>query len=243
MRATPVRYQNHLICELTEEARQALGSHLKPAPLRAGEVLQAQGEDKRSAYFIESGVVSLARLMADGSRVEASLVGREGMVGSGVNGLPAFTEAEVQAPGMALCIESELLQLLAARHASLRDVLARYNEYLLDEARMNAVCNATHAVDQRLAKWLLRCLDRVDGDSLEVTQEFVADVLGVQRTSITASLQRLAGRGLVATTRGRVSILNAEGLKALSCECYEHIAERLPDVGLREASDRGECAA
>jgi CRP-like cAMP-binding protein len=236
-------YHNHLLCDLSDEQRRVVAEQLTLVRLRSGDVLQAQGETTRHAYFLESGLVSLVRILADGSRVEASMVGREGLVGAGLRGLPAFTEAQVQIPGVAQRIDAELLQVLAARDAGLRDVLARYAEYLLDEARLNAVCNATHGMDQRLAKWLLRCLDRVDGEQIQITQEFVAEMLGVQRTSITASLQRLASLKLVRTGRGKVEILDAAGLKAMACECYRQIAKRLPELGLPEASDRSECPA
>lgn len=236
-------FHNHLLCELSDPTRRRLADCLVRIPLRLGDVLQSQGEATRFAYFPESGIVSLARILADGSRVEASMVGREGLVGVGAGALPAFIEAQVQTPGEALRVDAELLQLMAGQDAGLRDVLARYAGYLLDEARLNAVCNATHGMDQRLAKWLLRCRDRVDGDEIQITQEFIAEMLGVQRTSITGSLQRLSNLKMIRTGRGRVEIVDPKALKAIACECYEHLAERLPELGLPEASDRGECAA
>jgi CRP-like cAMP-binding protein len=236
-------FQNHLLCELPDEVRGILGRELKRTPLRPGEILQSQGEERPDCYFVEAGLVSVVRLLQDGTRAEAALIGREGLVGELGGVVTSFTEAEVQMGGVALCLPAERLHFLAARHEPLRDVLGRYMQYLLDEARMNAVCNARHSLEQRLAKWLLRCLDRVDGETLEVTQEFCAEMLGVQRTSVTGVLRNLSRQGIVQAGRGRIRVAREDRLKAIACECYEHLAERLPEVGFPEAAERSECPA
>lgn len=238
-----LEFSNHLLCELPLEIRAELAGRLRPEPLRAGEILQAQGEALRTCYFIESGVVSLARVLSDGSYVEAGLVGREGMVGSVAGPAPAFVEAKVHVAGEALCIEVGELQTLLARAPVLRDVLGRYHQYRLEDAQLSAACNAAHAVEPRLAKWLLRCLDRVDTPELPVTHDLLAELLGVQRTTVTASLQRLAAAGAVRSGRGRLEVLDRDLLQAVACECYQDGAERLPELGLPEAADRRECPA
>jgi CRP-like cAMP-binding protein len=236
-------FQNHLLCELPDEIRSILGREVKRAPLRAGEVLQPQGQERPDCYFVEAGLVSVVRLLQDGTRAEAALIGREGLVGELTGVTTSFMEAEVQVGGEALCLPAERLHFLAARHEPLRDVLARYTQYLLDEARMNAVCNARHNLEQRLAKWLLSCVDRVDGATLDVTQEFCADMLGVQRTSVTGVLRKLSRQGIIQAGRGRIRVTREDRLKAVACECYEHLAERLPEVGFPEAAERSECPA
>jgi CRP-like cAMP-binding protein len=236
-------YQNHLLCELPEELRSDVVGRMQRVTLRPGDTLQAQGEPSRYGFFIESGVVALTRMLADGARVEAGLVGREGLVGAAAGPIPAFVEARVEIAGEAMRIEAADLQALMIREPALRDVLARYHQYQLDEAHQNAACNASHAIEQRLSKWLLRCLDRIDDPKVRVTQEFLAEMLGVQRTSVTVALQRLCARGLVATGRGTVELLDREGLELASCECYAQAAERLPELGLPQASDRTECPA
>jgi CRP-like cAMP-binding protein len=234
--------RNHLLCELPLGIRAIVTAEMTELTLRPGDVLQRQGDPVLRCIFIETGVVAQFRLLDDGARVEASLVGREGLVGIGA-GATAFTEAQVQAGGSGLAVDADRLRLLAARYPPLADVLTRYGAYLVDEARMNAVCNAAHAMEQRLAKWLLRFHDRSDGPSLVFTQEFASEMLGVQRTSLTAAMGRLADQGLLVTGRGGVRLRDLEGLRAVACECYRNVEERLPEMGLPEAAERGACPA
>lgn len=236
-------FRNHLLCELSDFGRRELATRLRPVTLRHGEILQYQAEEQRYCFFIESGVVTRTRMLADGGQVEAGLVGREGMVGSLAGPSPAFTQAKVEIAGEALRIEAEMLRSLLPEISGLRDVLARYHQFQLEEAQLNAVCNVSHSIDERLAKWLLRCLDRIDEARLKVTQEFLAEMLGVQRTTVTAALQRLGAHGAVRTGRAAVEVVDRDGLEDLACECYEHAAARLPELGLPEASDRTECPA
>ncbi len=238
-----MNFQNHLLCDLPQATRTLLARELVRVPLTPGEVLQAQGEERPRCYFIESGLVSVVRLFEDGTRAEAAMVGREGLVGEMTAVSPSFMEAEAQVAGEALCMPAERLHFLASRREELRDVLARYTQYLIDEARMNAVCNARHSLEQRLAKWLLSCLDRIDGRELDVTQALCAEMLGVQRTSVTAAFGKLADEGVLQLARGRLRVARAARLRATACECYRHLAERLPEVGFPEAAESSECPA
>jgi CRP-like cAMP-binding protein len=238
-----MQHLNHLLCELPEAMRRKLSRRALHLDLKAGKTLQAQGEPETHCFFVESGLVSLARIQDNGDRLEAGLVGREGMVGSLTGQGEAFTEARVEIPGHAVRVELSALQALMEADAEVRDVLTRYQRYQLEEAQLNAACNASHAIDERLAKWLLRCLDRVDGLELPLTQEFVAEMLGVQRTTVTASLQRLAARDVLRTRRGTIEVLCRKRLLAQSCECYGQAAERLPELGFPEAAEQSACAA
>ena len=236
-------YGNHLLCELPGVLRAELVGRMQRVPLRPGETLHAQGEARRHAYFVESGVVILSRMLSDGARVEAGLVGREGVVGYTAGPAPAFVEARVEVAGEAMRMDVGVLQSILVREPALRDVLSRYHQYQLDEAQLNAVCNASHPIDERLAKWLLRCIDRVDGSQLRLTQELLAEMLSVQRTTVTGALQRLTARGLLKTGRGTIEVVRREGLENAACECYAHAADRLPELGLPEVTDRQECPA
>lgn len=238
-----MEHLNHLLCELPDAVRRKLVRRMKRVDLTAGDVLQPQGEPEACAYFPEAGLISLSRIQPDGERVEAGLVGREGFVGSLAGEGVAFTEAKVEMPGVAYSVDARVLQILMAEDADVRDVLARYQRYQLEEAQLNAACNASHSIDQRLSKWLLRCLDRVDGPQLSLTQEFVAEMLGVQRTSVTASLQRLSAKGAIRTGRGVIEVLDRQRLTGQSCECYGQAAERLPELGFPEVADESACAA
>jgi CRP-like cAMP-binding protein len=236
-------FRNHLLCELPATARMRISERLKPVRLRRGLRLQGQGEQARTCYFLESGVVSLVRILSDGRRMDAGLVGREGMIGSIAGPTPAFIEASVELAGEALAIEAAALQAMLTESASLRDVLARYQQYLLDEAQAQAACNASHMVDERLAKWLLRWLDRADGRRIPTTHDQLASTLGVQRTTVTGALQRLTSAGALATGRGAIEVLDRDALLSASCDCYEQVAERLPELGLVEPAARLECPA
>jgi CRP-like cAMP-binding protein len=238
-----VEFQNHLLCQLSAEVRTDIAERGRHVRFRHGEIIQGQGERRRHCVFVESGLVALTRMLTDGSRVEAGLVGREGLIGSISAPAIAFTEAKAETAVEAISIESSVLHALASQDPVLRDVLARYHQYQLEEAQLNAVCNASHHIEARLAKWLLRCLDRVDTLTLKLTQELLAEMLGVQRTTVTAALQRLVAAGVLRTGRANIEVLDRARLEAASCECYAHAAERLPELGLPEATDRSVCPA
>lgn len=238
-----MEHLNHLVCELPEDVRRKLIAKSTHVRLKAGDTLQAQGEPEIGAFFPECGLISLTRIQPGGERVEAGLVGREGFIGSLAGEGAAFTEARVEMPGEAYRIDTSALQALIVEEPAILDVLTRYQRYQLEEARLNVGCNVSHSIEQRLAKWLLRCLDRVDTGKLPLTQEVVAEMLGVQRTTVTAALQRLVAKGAIRTARGMVEVRNRSRLEAQACDCYAQAAERLPELGFPDAADEGACAA
>lgn len=238
-----MEHLNHLLCELPDDVRRKLVAKAQPVRLKAGMTLQAQGEPEPYCYFPESGLVSLSRIQPAGERVEAGLVGREGCVGSVAGEGLAFTEAKVEMSGEAWRIESASLQALALAEPAVLDVMARYQRYQLEEAQLNAACNASHGIEHRLSKWLLRCLDRVDGTKLPLTQEFVAEMLGVQRTTVTACLRKLAETGAIRTSRGVIEVMSRSQLEAHACDCYSQATERLPELGFPVVADESACAA
>lgn len=238
-----MEFSNHLLCELPPGLRREVAQLGQPVQMKAGDTLQAQGELQTRSYFIEAGVVSLSRLQAGGARVEAALIGREGFVGSLVGECAAFTEAKVLIAGRAISLPTQALQALFRREAAVQDVLGRYQRFQLDEAQLNAVCNSSHGVAERLAKWLILCLDRVDSPRIALTQEALSVMLGVQRTTVTTTLQRLTLEGAIKSRRGMIEVTNRARLQARACECYDHAVERLPELGLPEPWEESACAA
>lgn len=185
-----------------------------------------------TVYFVERGVVSLVVFTGDGHAVESGVVGREGAVNAfeALHDLPAFGLATVQVAGQALGMSAAHLRRIAHRDWPLLDALTRAQAVFMVQARQSAACNATHVLEARLARWLLQTHDRVGSDTLALTQEFMAIMLGVQRTSVTATIGSLSAMRLIEHQRGTIKILDLPALKETACDCYEIInnyAERV----------------
>ncbi|WP_191060666.1 Crp/Fnr family transcriptional regulator [Geminicoccus harenae] len=229
--------QNRLLATLGPAERELLLPGAEVVELAAGTVLVDSGDDVLSTYFPISGMVAaLVVVMADGSVAEAATIGREGAIGGVVSAghKPAFARAIVQLPGSCLRIETARLEAGKARSPRLHDLFARYADALLAQVLQSVVCNVLHPLDQRCCRWLLSTMDRADSVELEITQEFLAQMLGVQRTTMTRTLGDLDRRGLIRQARGRIIIRSREGLEASSCEChasvYRHFRRILPEV-------------
>ena len=157
--------------------------------------------------------------------IEVSTVGREGAVGlhRGLGGRRSFTRATVQIPGRFSMIAAHAFERISLSSPSLREMIARYTEMLWAEAQQIAACNAVHDASSRLCRWLLQCADHIDSLHIPLTQEFLAQMLGVRRTTVTLLAQELQKRGAVKYSRGRVTILSRDMLEKCACECYEVI--------------------
>jgi CRP-like cAMP-binding protein len=157
--------------------------------------------------------------------VETSSTGREGAVGlqCGLGPRLSFTRATVQIPGKFSAISAARFEHAVSRNGALRDLIMRYTETLWAEAQQNAACNAIHDGSSRLCRWLLQCADRTGSEQLLLTQEFLAEMLGVRRTTVTLLAQELQKRGVVRYSRGRITILDRPGLEACACECYDAV--------------------
>lgn len=179
-------------------------------------------------YFPQSGVVSLVALMRDGSSVEAATIGREGAVGllTAAGARHASTRGVVQIPGRARRIEIARFRAVLEKSAALRDLLDRYTEAFLAQVLQTVACNALHSVEQRFCRWLLTCRDRTGADVVPLTQEAVAEMLGVQRTTVTAAARALQDAGLIRYRRGLIECVDLAGLHATSCECYDVVRGR-----------------
>jgi CRP-like cAMP-binding protein len=225
---------NRLLGRFEPEDREAVRRHLVPVRFDHGHVFFEPGDRISHVHFVEQGVVSLVTVMKDGSTVETMTIGHEGVAGVGVvfNDQPAFGRAIGQIPGRVLRMEAARLRQIAETRPRLRLLLGVYAQQQLAEAQQTAACNALHTLGPRLAKWLLRCHDRTAGDTLLLTQEFLGDMLGAQRTTVTMVARSLQQAGLITYQRGRIEVLDRAGLERISCECYATIQQRWEQSGL-----------
>jgi CRP-like cAMP-binding protein len=216
---------NVFLASLTAADIASLRPHLKTVELPQGMVLFEAGVPIHQAYFPHSGVVSLVVELASGETIEAAMIGRESIVGasSGLNGQVSVCKAIVQIAGAASALDSRRLRELSDSSLTARAALFRHEQIILVQAQQSAACNATHTVEARLARWLLRCRDLQSSDDLLLTQEFIAEMMGVRRTSVSVVAHTLQQAGLVRYRRGHIRILNLEGLRETACECYDTV--------------------
>lgn len=214
--------KNRLLSVLPTEDRGLVAPHLVPVDLEKGRLLYDPGDLVDQVYFPNDCVVSLMTLMENGAAIESAIIGREGALGlmAAVAPRQSLTRAIVQAPGSALRIAAGPLHEIWSRSPALRDLVDRHSEALLGHAIQSVACNALHAVEARFSRWLLSCHDRIDSNTINLTQEFLADMLGVQRTTVTAVAGSMQAKGLIRYRRGVVDILDRAGLEAMTCECY-----------------------
>jgi CRP-like cAMP-binding protein len=197
--------------------------HLRRVALEAGAVLCEPGERIRNVYFLEGGVVSKLTVFEDGAEIECALVGREGAVGalSALGLRTSVTRDICHLPVRAHVIDAALLAEIARRSPRIHDALDRYCAWKMTYAIRNGACNARHAVEQRLCRWLLTCSDVLQEREIRLSQDVFAKMLGVQRTSVNPILQRLRADGLVALGRSRLALMDRDGVRARACECYD----------------------
>jgi CRP-like cAMP-binding protein len=228
---------NLLIASLVQEDWTLFEPHLKLVELRQGQILFDQGEDVVATYFPNIGsIVSLVLPMRDSSTIEVVMIGYEGAVGGVVSAgnKPASARMQVLFGGQAWCIPTAVLEELKSKSKNLHNIFSRYADLLLAQTMQSVACNARHTLEERCCRWLLSTQDRVRSGALTVTQEFLAELLGVQRTTVSATAQALQSRHLIEYSRGRITITDRPGLEAAACECYtdvdRHMGAILPDV-------------
>lgn len=214
--------KNRLLSALPSEDRGWLAPHLSTVDLEKGRLLYDPGDPIDQVYFPEDCLISLLTLMENGAAIESATIGREGALGlmCAVAPRQSLSRAIIQAPGSALRIASGPLHDVWSRSTALRELVDRHSEALFGHAIQSVACNALHAVEARFCRWLLSCHDRLDNNTISLTQEFLADMLGVQRTTVTAVAGSLQAKGLIRYRRGVVDILDRAGLEAMTCECY-----------------------
>jgi CRP-like cAMP-binding protein len=214
--------QNRLLVSLPAEDFALLAPHLAPVELERGRLLYDPGDRIDTVYFPHDGVISLMTLMENGAAIESATIGREGALGlnAAVTARQSMSRAIVQTPVRASRISASQLHEAWGRSARLRDLVERHGEALLGHALQSVGCNALHSVEARFCRWLLACHDRISSDTLALTQEFLADMLGVQRTTVTAVARSLQSKGVIRYRRGVVDIIDRGALQGLACECY-----------------------
>jgi CRP-like cAMP-binding protein len=218
--ATPK--QNHLLAALSPEVLARLSEHLEPVDLALGAVVYESGDPMRHIYFPTDSIVSLLYVMENGASAEISVVGNEGLVGAALylGGESTPSRAVVQSAGGALRLPRSRLREEFNRHGELLTLMLRYTQCLLTQMAQTAVCNRHHSVDQQLCRWLLLSLDRLAGNHLTMTQELIANMLGVRREGVTEAAGKLQKLGVIQYARGKIKVLDRPKLESLSCECY-----------------------
>ena len=216
--------QNSLLRSLSGSDYEQLHPHLYVADYPLSKTLVEDGHDFQDVYFPLTGMLSLVLEMENGNSIEVATVGREGVVGAMASlGLTeSNVRVTVQLPMLCARIPVWRLRQVTKTSEEIRSLFIRYNEVLLVQARINAGCNALHQIDARLSRWILQSADRGDGGPLALTHEFLAQMLGVRRTSVNAAARKLLSQKLIRYSRGRIEILDIDGLRLKSCECYRN---------------------
>jgi CRP-like cAMP-binding protein len=231
----PVRTFNRLLAALPAAELASLTPAIKDVGLERGTVLQRPGDAIEHVYFPHSGMISVVVVMQTGEEVETATIGREGALGTGValGSRHATSRALVQLPGMAARIPAAQFVAAASRSAAIRDIAARYNTLLIAQIQQSVACNALHDAEARLCRWLLSCSDRVNSDTIPLTQEFLGQMLGVRRTTVTIVARMLQAAGMIRYRRGVIQIIDRAALEEGACECYattrRHIEWLLPE--------------
>jgi CRP-like cAMP-binding protein len=213
---------NRLLAALPEESYQALRPFLEPVPLPLGMALYESGGEQGYVYFPTSSIVSLLYVLEDGSSAEIAVTGCEGLVGIALfmGGETTPSRAVVQSAGHGYRLRAAVLKKEFENGGALQLLLLRYTQALITQMTQTAVCNRHHAVDQQLCRWLLLSLDRLPANELVMTQELIANMLGVRREGVTEAAGRLQAEGLIEYSRGRITVLDRMHLEARVCECY-----------------------
>jgi CRP-like cAMP-binding protein len=214
---------NHLLAALPQDARERIFPLLKRVELPLGTVVYEAGQEVEHVYFPTDSIVSLLSVMLDGASAEISVIGRDGIVGIAVfmGGDSTPSRALVQSAGTAFLLPASELKKEFHNHAEMRVLMLRYTQALITQMAQTAVCNRHHSIDQQLCRWLLLSLDRLPTAELIMTQDLIANMLGVRREGVTEAAGKLQKLGAIEYQRGRITVLDRPQLETLCCECYE----------------------
>ena len=223
---------NRLLASLPPDAFSAISPYVKIVELKFGDVVAEAGSAVRQVYFPYSGVISLVVELDVGMMIETAMVGRDGALNaaSALDGKVSPNKGIVQMAGSAGTIQVDRLRRLANVFEPFRSLLIRHEQVLFVQSQQSAACNASHKVEARMCRWLLHMRDLADSDDLVLTQQFLAQMLGVTRPSVSVAASPLQKAGLIKYSRGRIRVLDVKGLKKRACECYDTVkghSERL----------------
>jgi CRP-like cAMP-binding protein len=213
---------NQLLASLPKAELDAWTPHFELVELRLGQILYASGANVTHVYFPTTAIVSLLYVMEDGASAEIAVVGHEGIVGISLfmGGGSTPSRAVVQSAGYGIRLKADAFQTQFARGGPVLHLMLRYTQALITQMAQTAVCNRHHSLDQQLCRWLLLSLDRLSGPELVMTQELIANMLGVRREGVTEAAGKLQRAGLIQYARGHVTVIDRAGLEERSCECY-----------------------
>jgi CRP-like cAMP-binding protein len=219
---------NKMLAALPRHQFDMLAPHLTSVSLQQAEILAEPGGEFEHVFFPQSGMLSLLAVLRDGKAIETATVGREGVVGAmaGLGLYKSLVRVVVQLPTMVSRIPASQFRTAVAQSDIIRNVCIHYNEVLLSQARVTAACNALHVVEARFCRWLLQSADRAESDTVALTHEFLAEMLGVRRTSVTEVASKIQASGAINYTRGQITILKRSVLEKMSCECYQTLVEQ-----------------
>lgn len=222
-RETPTILANHLLTALPRADLRRLRQHLQPVMLGLGEPVFESGRELTHLYFLTSGIVSLLNTMRNGASGEIAVVGNEGVVGIALfmGGETSPSRAIVQTAASAYRLEASVMRTEFKRGGTLQRLLLRFTQALIAQMSQTAVCNRHHSIHQQLCRWLLMSLDRLSDDRVLMTQELIGNMLGVRREGVTDAARMLQDKGLIRYARGRIHVLDRNGLEANACECYD----------------------
>jgi len=216
---------NRLLAAMPPAVLRLLTPDLKEKTFKPGVVLQEAGDPVEHIFFPQSGMISLVVVTQDGTALEAATVGREGSIGihSGFGRRVAFTRAVSQIASKCSYLAAERFRKAIDGNDAIRALIERYTELMLAESHQITICNAKHNAEARLSRWLLQTRDRIESDTLPLTQELLSEMLGVRRTTVTLVARALQASGLIKYRRGVIHIQDVQGLKEGACECYAAI--------------------
>jgi CRP-like cAMP-binding protein len=214
--------ENHILDALPAEERDRLFPHMQLIEMSLGMSVYESGDVQRYIYFPTDSIVSLLYVLKNGASAEIAVVGNEGAIGVALfmGGETTPSRAIVQSAGSAYRLSRRGLKEEFDRHGQMLHLLLRYTQSLITQMAQTAVCNRHHSVDQQLCRWLLLSLDRLSGMRLDMTQELIANMLGVRREGVTAAAGKLQALGVIKYARGRITVIDRPKLEELSCECY-----------------------
>src|SRR3954447_5444454 len=221
---------NMLLDSLSASDAASIAPLLKPVHLESKQVLFSAGNTIKAVYFPTGAVVSLVIGLASGTTVEAAMVGRDGVVGASaaLDGGISLSSAVVQLEGSSLMCEVGALRGTALQSHTLLSSLIRHEQTLFAQAQQSTACMANHEVEERLCRWLLRARDLCGSDTLMFTQEFIAEMLGVRRSSVSIAAHTLQQAGIIKYSRGKIDIIDLEALLSSTCECYQSVKKHYP---------------
>ena len=218
----PLIRHNHLLAALPAEVRARIYPHLEAVSLSLGQVLYESGDAMRHVYFPTDSIISLLYVMENGASAEIAMVGNEGLVGVALfmGGESTSSRAVVQSAGHAYRLFGQRMKSEFNLHGEMLVLMLRYTQSLITQMSQTAVCNRHHSIDQQLCRWLLLSLDRLLTNRLVMTQELIANMLGVRREGVTEAAGRLQKLGVIEYSRGQIAVLDRAALEQLTCECY-----------------------